>query len=326
MTSRRRAWLYRTLSPLGCALILCLYSAGCTKHIQPVTKVQLGSSTTVPLAGITACDGASADALSLDPARPLVVLVHGCHSSNRSFESLAKVFAVHDQQTVCYRYDDRASVSQSASGLRSALEQIATRLQRPEILVFGHSQGGLVARAALSQAEGEHALPGGNYRLVTVSSPFGGIRAAKHCGSVLYHIASLGVTVGVCRAIAGAKWNEIHPGARMVRLPPELAGTVREHLTIVTDERDTCRRYSADGKRCEQDDFVFTVAEQHNARIERDQRVVRSSIAAGHVEVVGAHGSEPKKLLRVLQAHGMLRETRPEEELAVERLTARLGW
>jgi hypothetical protein len=28
----------------------------------------------------------------------------------------------------------------------------------------------------------------------------------------------------------------------------------------------------------------------------------------------------------VLQAHGLLRETRPEEEVTVERLTARLGW
>jgi hypothetical protein len=126
--------------------------------------------------------------------------------------------------------------------------------------------------------------------------------------------------------VSGAKWNEIHPRAAMVRRPAALAPAVREHLTIVTDERDTCRVYSADGKRCLQDDYVFSVAEQHNPHIERDERVVQAPVVAGHSEILGARGDTPQKLLEALQNRGLLRATRPEEQLMLERLTANMGW
>lgn len=291
--------------------------------------MQVSGLGALDLPGIGDCNEPERTELRLDPARPVTVLVHGCHSSGQGFRALAEIFELHDQQTVCYRYDDRESVALTAARLRANITQLAKRLAQPRVMVFGHSQGGLIARAALAAPDedgvSEHPLPDGAYRLVTVSSPFGGIRAASNCGSVLYHIASLGVTVAVCRGISGAKWNEIHPRARMVQKPGALDPRVSEHLTIVTDERDTCRRYSPDGTRCLQDDYVFSLDEQYNQRIERDRRVVRSPITAGHVEVVGARG-EPKKLLRTLQLHGLLRPTRPDELQALERLVARFGW
>lgn len=45
--------------------------------------------------------------------------------------------------------------------------------------VIAHSQGGLVARRALVAAPpGDQSVGGVPYRLVTISSPFGGIRAS----------------------------------------------------------------------------------------------------------------------------------------------------
>jgi len=322
-------------SLLVCSAWLSAYAlsvfalCGCAEVQVPRTPLRLSERTNsvrLELDGMGDCNTPLRAELKLDPALPIVVLVHGSHSSADSFRALAAIFALRDQQTVCFRYPNRESLATSAARLRRAVSQLAQALRQPEIVVFGHSQGGLIARAALSAPELASYFPGrspktrvatlhadaetrplplGSYRLVTVSAPFGGIRAARKCGSIPYHIASLGVSLVVCRAISGAKWNEIHPRSRMVKEPHTLDPMVREHLNIVTDERDTCRRYSRDGTRCLQDDFVFSLAEQRNARLARDDRMIENSIAAGHIEVLGV-GSEPAKLLRALQHNRLL--------------------
>lgn len=329
----------------GVLLATLLLSAasltGCAAVQVPSTPLvlgKLGDDMRLDLDGIGDCTAPERSDLVLDPKLPVVVLVHGSHSAANSFRALSEIFALHDQQTVCFRYPDRERLAASAARLRRGISQLAHALREPEITVFGHSQGGLIARAALSAPELTTApgrnlesrpLPLGSYRLVTVSSPFGGIRAAQQCGSIPYHIASLGVSLIVCRAISGPKWNEIHPRSRMVKKPNTLDPMVREHLTIVTDERDTCRRYSLDGTRCLQDDYVFSLAEQRNHHIERDDRVIKSAIAAGHIEVLGVH-SEPRKLLHVLERNGLLRAARLEDGApwrgrTVE-TTQRAGW
>lgn len=328
-------------------LVLCASLSACATVRVPSTPIRLGEITRLDLEGIGDCAAPERADLTLDPERPLVVLVHGSHSSADSFRALTQMFALHDQQTVCFRYPDRDSLTASAARLRRGIMRLSQALRRPEIMVFGHSQGGLIARAALASRDvaskwvearpvlrerrgdnpNARPLPEGDYRLVTVSSPFGGIRAASNCGSIPYHIASLGVSLVVCRSISGAKWNEIHPRARMVTKPRTLDPMVREHLTIVTDERDTCRRYSLDGTRCLQDDYVFSLAEQRNRHLERDDRVVESAIVAGHIEVLGVRG-EPQKLLRALQRHGLLTPKLPEDPAlpGTEALTAGRGW
>ena len=310
-------------SALLLVLLLGLSTLGCAKVIHS-TPVRVGNAPLLDIGGIAACGDPTSSEVALVAKRPLVVLVHG-YGSERDFRNLSALFALHDQQTVCFRYDYRARVRRSAESLRSAITQLVRRLDPSDVLVLGHSQGGLVARTALT-ARADTPLPSTRYRLVTVSSPFGGIRAARDCGSVPLHLGSLGMTMAVCRAVSGAKWNEIHARSSLVRNPASLAPAVREHFTIVTDERDTCRRYALDGKRCLEDDYVFSVAEQRNARIERDERVVQSAIIAGHSEIVGAQGDTPRKLLKALQSQGILRDTRPEDAPAVERLTARIGW
>jgi pimeloyl-ACP methyl ester carboxylesterase len=280
---------------------------------------------TFTMEGIAACGEDSSRNAILQAGKPLAVLVHGCKGSERDFGRLAEVLALHDRQTVCFRYDDRASVRRTADNLRSALTRLVRELSPSEVLVLGHSQGGLVARNALTSRL-DTPLESARYHLVTVSSPFAGIRAARDCGSIPFHLGSLGMTMAVCRAVSGAKWNEIHARSSLVRRPALLAPAVREHLTIVTDERDTCRRFAPDGQTCIEDDYVFSVAEQHNARLLRDQRVYQSDVAAGHSEIVGLRGDSPRKLLDALQQRGLLRATHPDEEHAVQRLTAKMSW
>jgi pimeloyl-ACP methyl ester carboxylesterase len=284
---------------LALGLVTAMFTA-CASVRTPAASLRLEGGNALTLAGIVGCGDAPP---RLVPARPLAILVHGVHASGDGLARLADAFAADGQQALCFRYDGRASLLRSAHLLRSAIVALSRVAQPPTITLFGHSQGGLVARAAL--ARGAEQLPAARYSLVTVATPFAGIRVARACGSIPYHLVSFGVSYAVCRAISGDSWNQIHPGAVMVRAPSELDPSVHEHLLVVTDERESCRRFSADGLHCLQDDYVFSTAEQHNVQIERDRRVTTAAIEAGHVAVLGAQGP-PRKLVEALQRQGLL--------------------
>lgn len=297
--------------------------AGCTR--LPAAWVRLGPAdvgATIP--GIDVCESASPGRITLDSDRPLVVLVHGCRSSGARFRTLAQVFAAHGGQAVCFNYDDRDAIEVAARQLRAALEALARRAPGRPVTVIAHSQGGLVARRALvADPPGDRAVGGVPYRLVTISSPFGGIRASADCGKTWLHVLTLGITVAVCQLVAGDKWSEIHPQAELVARPGSLAPAVGQFLKVVTDERGTCRRRDA-GEQCLEDDFVFDLDEQANPRVDADLRMRARQVRAGHVEIVGEDGVVPEKLIAVLRAQGFLAEPPPEERAAMASLLRRL--
>ena len=301
---------------LACAAIASLACAS-----MPTTHpLDFGGPGAVTIPGLAACsDGASA-VHRIDPDRPVVLLVHGCYSSGGRFRSLAEVFELHGQQTLCFNYDFRDSLRDSGDQLDAALRELRRHMRDPNVTILGHSQGGLVARAALSRDD-EPLV--GRDRLVTVSSPFAGIRAASDCGSLVLHVATLGITVAVCQIATGSNWSEIHPKADMVREPAVLRPTVSDHLAVMTRERDTCRRYGPSGT-CEESDFVFALEEQDNPKLLEDPRVTLDQVAAGHVEIVGESGVRPEKLITMLQRHGVLAPTPVALQESLTRLLTRL--
>jgi hypothetical protein len=121
----------------------------------------------------------------------------------------------------------------------------------------------------------------------------------------------------------GSNWSEIHPGSDMVRDPAPLWPGVSAHLTVMTDERDTCRRRGPGGE-CQESDFVFSLDEQQNEILLDDPRVRSEQIAAGHVEIVGDAGQRPDKLVEALQRHGILAQTPPDKRAALDALLDRL--
>jgi pimeloyl-ACP methyl ester carboxylesterase len=262
----------------------------------------------------------------VDPRGALAVLVHGCNASQGRFTALADLFELHGQQTLCFRYDDRRRVGDVARELRGALAELAGQREIADLTVLGHSQGGLVARAALARSQPEPlASRAGplNISLVTVSAPFHGIEAAADCGARWLHALSLGATLAICRAIAGPKWRDIHPHAELVQHPGQLSGQVGSHIEIRTDERNTCRTVAADGK-CVEADYVFSLQEQKNLVVDDDLRVTPDLVAAGHAEIVGREDAPPRKLLSVLQRHGVLGATPADKQAALQALFERL--
>lgn len=298
---RRSSSLPHAGARLG-LLTAALLLAGCATTQLPVAPAELsalaGGRQAVKIDQLGICNTAFDRPIEIDPARELVVIVHGCLASAGEYALLADAFAAQGQQAYCFNYDDRDRVSRSALQLAQVLEQLVGRAGVGRIAVVGHSQGGLVARRALVRENGV-ALDGAKIRLVTVSAPFGGIRAASHCASLPFSILSLGLNKLLCQAITGSKWSEIPPGVALVEQPGVLQPAVIDHLKIVTDERGSCR-VRAENDRCLEGDAIFAVDEQRQPVVDGDRRMREYLVRAGHVEIVGSGKHPPTRLIDIL--------------------------
>jgi pimeloyl-ACP methyl ester carboxylesterase len=277
---------------------------------------------TLNIPGLGPCTDNPDRRLQLNSTQPVHVLVHGCFGSSGQFRGLAQVLAFHGQQTACFTYDDRASLTDSAIELRRAVDQLARQTEAPRITIIGHSQGALVARKSLTELPLAPPSRRAELDLVTVSGPFDGIAAAKTCGRTWLYPLTLGLLPLSCYAVTGAKWADITFSSRFIREPGPLAPQVSRHLKIDTDERGTCQR--EEGGRCVQSDDVFSLSEQRNTRVETDPRARRVELRAGHVEIVGDKRVAPTKLIAVLQEQGVIRPTAPERRTAFSLLLARV--
>ncbi|MDJ0761906.1 MAG: hydrolase [Myxococcota bacterium] len=297
-------------------------SCGTPIRTQPIRFVEK-EPIRVSIDGLDGC-GLGGDVVEIDPRTPLVVLVHGCNTSSGRFRTLAGVFEARGQQAICFTYNDRARLAESARRLANAIHDLRHRMKNDKLILLGHSQGGLLTRRALASTNPAKsaASTGFDLHIVTISSPFNGIEASSHCSLIGMHIATLGFSVFLCRSIAGAKWREIHANAAFIRNPGRLGAEVDTYLKIVTDERDTCRVY--ENGECVEDDYVFSLAEQYNARVDGDPRTQNVEVRAGHVEIVGAVGEVPVKLLKILERQGVLNPVAPSKQHSVARKVKQL--
>jgi pimeloyl-ACP methyl ester carboxylesterase len=281
-----------------------LLSVGCASVPAPIVRVG-DDDPGARILGLVSCGSRDGD-VRLDPAKPLVLFVPGHGDSGERYAGLAYQFELEGKQAACFVYDDRASLDESAARLVAALEQIQTRLDPGRITVLGHSLGGLVARRALVADRPSPLRPNGfTYTLVTVATPFGGIRSAADCGRTWLHLLTLGTSAAVCGLVAGGTWQELPPSSEFMRHPGTLLPEVTEELGVVTEERGACRRRTVLGD-CDEPDTVFTLGEQRNATVEADPRWIRVQVAAGHAEIVGDPGTPPVKLIAILQERGIL--------------------
>jgi pimeloyl-ACP methyl ester carboxylesterase len=311
---------------MACVLAI----AGCTSTAKLSPEMSHIDTSTLPspdlalnIDGLGPCTDNPDRTLHLNSAQPVVVLAHGCLSSAGRFRSLAQVFAFHGQQTACFSYDDRDSLTVSATQLVTALDELANQMQNRQVTVIGHSQGGLIARNAFSS---KRTLPLGadlDLRLVTISSPFAGVSAADHCALPFARAISLGLVIPLCKMISGNKWYEITYASDFIREPGTLIGQVDDFIKIVTDERDTCRRYN-DENRCVEDDFVFSAEEQYNPAVDNSPRVIQIEIKAGHSEIVGNATVKPDKLITILQQQDIMRATPVARIAALDALLSML--
>jgi pimeloyl-ACP methyl ester carboxylesterase len=289
--------------------------AGCAS--APVTDAPALSATysqlpepdvTLNIAGLGPCNDGPDRSLHLNSRQPVTILVHGCFGSAGRFRMLSEVLAFHGQQSACFSYNDRDSIMVSSRQLAEAVEELANHLVSPQITVMGHSQGGLVARKALILERDAPIQAQAQLKLVTISAPLSGIRAARICGIPLLRMISLGFNDLACWLISGNKWHEITDASDFIQKPGSLVPSVERYLLVSTDEEGTCRRRNELG-RCVEDDFIFTLDEQKLPPVPSGARATVAEVRAGHVEIVGEAGVRPVKLIQILQQEGYLRPT-----------------
>lgn len=317
----------RRLSVLLSACLLFL-SGGCalSPYVPDPAPIEPGRlpppdvAVTIPRLG--PCTDSQDRTLRFSSKHPVTLLVHGCNGSAGRFRALAQLYAFHGQQAFCFSYDDRDSLLVSSGQLIGALDELAGHVGERPLTVIGHSMGGLVARKALELERADQwRRKDAPLRLATVSAPLAGIAAARTCGVTAARWLSLGAIPGMCWLITGDNWDEITPNSAFIRRPGALLPSVRRYLKVVTDERDTCRRTSPDG-RCVESDHIFNLAEQYHPVVDNYPQLTNVEVGAGHVEIVGYKDVAPRKLLDILQREDMLAPTPPERRAALERLLA----
>ncbi len=312
-------------------LIVLIWLSGCTTPIPTDpefssidSKYLPKSNLSVSIEGFTSCTTSSDPTIRLHSNEPVIVIVHGCYGSAARFRSLAQVFAFHGQQTVCFNYNDRDSLMKSSSELIMALNTLSDKMENPNLTVIGHSQGGLVARSALTKGRQDQlSVDNSSLQLVTISAPYAGIAAADHCASTTMRWLTLGLVVPICQLISGDKWYEITASSSYIQQPGTLHDRVTSHLKIVTDETGSCRKRDESGS-CIEDDFVFSIKEQYFSRVDEAKGLDNIEIAAGHAEIVGDYKVAPTKLINLLQERGVMRKTQPGEKANLSELLAQI--
>jgi pimeloyl-ACP methyl ester carboxylesterase len=277
----------------------------------------------VRIPGFGPCTDDEDRTLHLDSSQPVTILVHGCNGSAGRYQALAEVFAFHGQQVIGFSYDDREEMMTSSGRLTRAIQALGARMRNKRITVIGHSQGGLLSRKALVERPDVVLDPGLQLRLVTISAPFAGIEAARHCGSPVALAVSLGMVVPICRLVSGAKWRDITYTGDFITHPGRLVPQVASHLKINSDERDSCREAAPDGT-CLKSDFTFSLQEQRQPEIDGEPRAKVLDLKVGHVAVVGDQNVIPHKLIALLQQEGILLPTEDRRKGDLAALLARL--
>jgi len=315
---------YFRCASIGVFFSLIGCSSASASDIDKVQEQAMLSKQTLQIDGLKHCNNTSDNRIHLNPNEPLTIIVHGCFSSAGRFRTLADVYDLYDQQAICFEYDDRKSLEETSGELISALNQLSNKNPEQSLYLIGHSQGGLVARRALTvDREDEKKVATKQLQLTTVSAPFNGIEISSHCGMTYLRILSLGVVDLICYAVTGEKYQQISPNADFIEQPGELLSSVSQHLVIKTDERNTCRRTNDEGV-CLEDDYVFSVNEQSNYEVDNIVNARLITVQSGHVEIVGNGDSVPTDLINILKDQQLLIDNGAIEQLEQVRLIEQL--
>lgn len=312
-----------TLFGLGWLIGVVLMLTGCVAGNERSASMDVVSNSIDAIEGVGPCSADNDYPVRISKGEPMVILVHGCFGSAARFQALSEVFQFHGQQSICFSYDDRDSLDRSAEQLRTAIGKLVALYTPEHITLIGHSQGGLIARRAVSTVASTPAIETTPLQLVTISSPFAGIRAADHCASPTAKLLSLGLVIPICKLISGDKWYDITHASSFIQQPGSLHTNISSHLKIVTDERDSCRRWDEWG-RCSEDDYVFSLDEQYHSPVDSGDTVRNRQVKAGHAAIVGDEKVVPKTLIRILQQEGVMHQTRVSERVELHRLLKRL--
>lgn len=107
---------------------------------------------------------------NFDPARPLVVLVHGFDSGPERWDDMARLLEGEGLQVARFGYPNDQAITESSALLAVEMQRFRAQNPNTRMHVIGHSMGCLVAR---DYVEDEHYY-GGIQRLILLAPPNSG--------------------------------------------------------------------------------------------------------------------------------------------------------
>ena len=177
-----------------------------------------------------------------DPAKVPVLFIHGAGGTPQDWRHFIGNLDRTKYQAWVYYYPTGLPIELSASWLNNFVTELHARYGFRQLVVAGHSMGGLVARRFIALNSQDYVKG-----LVTFATPWGGVPAAR-----------LGASLG---AYAIPSWRDLVPDSVLLRtvqaesLPPG----VKHHLFF--GYREGGDAFDSDG--------VISVSSQREAHIER---------------------------------------------------------
>lgn len=209
-----------------------------------------------------------------DPRRIPVLFVYGIGGSPQDLRWIMERIDHTKYQTWFYHYPSGMRLDRVSSVLATGLRALKQRHQFTQCHIVAHSMGGLVSRAAITEAvaaEGRNFIP----HFVSISTPWGGHKAAE---SGIRHLKK-----------PVPSWLDVRPGSdflRKIYSTPLPAGTT--HDLIYGSIKDGPFYLK------EENDGVVTVTSETDPRIMKATRSFRH-LLHDHVEIL----RQPETLLRV---------------------------
>jgi pimeloyl-ACP methyl ester carboxylesterase len=214
-------------------------------------------------------------------------LVHGYDSVPSDLQPTASFLQASDYRVFRFVHNSKDELASISNSLARGVCEIAQRTGGEEIMVLGHSMGGLIARRAVASFARIPELRTVPIRLVTIASPFGGVFSAT--GSNMMPLPGLGVR---------ESHRDLSLFSKFIVEPGKLPGQVR-HLKIETDEPASFdeTKDGAGGR----SDVVFTLANQRSSAVDGDSALDCKLVwKAGHVASINVANRLPESMAHIL--------------------------
>lgn len=166
----------------------------------------------------------TSDVVPFDATRPVVVLVHGWDPEPGQMDPLGVELGRRGYSVVRWHWDWLANMEKSAEAFARGMQQLIAEQRLPELRIFTHSQGSLIARRALTTERAVTLAGSVPIRLISLAAPFGGFLSANGTYTMPWNIFGI-----------KESHRQLRSWSRFIRRPGTL-GSNASHVKIDTNE------------------------------------------------------------------------------------------